>query len=71
MVGFYVLFCFGFFGYACGMCKFQGERLNPHHGSDPSHCSDNARFLTHCVTRELLVVALTDMSMTTRELNSF
>ena len=30
--------------------------MNPHHSSNPSHCSNNAKFLTHCATRELLQV---------------
>ena len=37
------------------MQKFPGQELNPCHSSDPSCCSDNARTLTYCVTRELLV----------------
>ena len=36
---------------ACGYS--QGQGLNPHHGSDPSCCSDSAGSLTHCATKEL------------------
>ena len=32
----------------------RGQGLNLHHSSDSSCCSDNARSLTHCATRELL-----------------
>ena len=35
------------------MQKFSGQGLNPHHGSDPGHSSDNARSLTYCATKEL------------------
>ena len=31
----------------CGMQKFLGQGSNPHHSGHPSHCSDNARSLTH------------------------
>ena len=37
---------FSFFGHAHGMQKFQGQGLNPCHGCDPSHSSDNAGSLT-------------------------
>lgn len=37
---------------ACGMWKFLGQSSNPHHSNYPSHCSDNARSLTCCATRE-------------------
>ena len=30
-----------------GVWTFPGQGLNPCHSSDPSHCSDNARSLTH------------------------
>jgi len=36
------------------MWKFSGQGLNPHHSSDPSHQSGNARSLTCCATKELL-----------------
>ena len=39
------------FGHAHGMYNFQGQRLNWCHGSDPSHCSDNAGSLTHWATK--------------------
>ena len=35
------------------MQKFQGQGLNLCQSSNPSHGSDNARFLTHRATREL------------------
>ena len=41
------------FGCVCSTWKFPGQGLNPCHSSDPSHCSDNARSLIYCVTREL------------------
>ena len=50
-----VLFFFFSFGHACGMWKFPGQGLKPHHSINPSHCSDNARLLTRCITRELSV----------------
>ena len=40
------------FGCTCGLWKFLGQKSNPCHGSDPSYCSDNARSLTTCATRE-------------------
>ena len=36
-----------------GMWKFLGQRLNAYHSSNPSHCRDNARALTCCITRKL------------------
>ena len=33
-------------GFPCGMGKFPGQGTNLHHSSDPSHISDNARYLT-------------------------
>ena len=33
--------------------KIRTHRLNPHHSSNPSHCSDNARSLTHGTIREM------------------
>ena len=33
--------------------KVLGRELNPYHSSNLSHCSDNARSLTRCTTREL------------------
>ena len=39
---------FIFFGCAYGMWKFQGQGMNPHHSSNPSHCSDKASSLTLC-----------------------
>ena len=46
-----VSFCFG---KAYSTWKFPGRTSNPCHSSNPSHCSDNARSLTNCATRELL-----------------
>ena len=40
-------------GHTCGMWKFRGQGSNPCHSSDQSHCSDSARSLTCCTTREL------------------
>ena len=42
-----------FFGHAHGMWKFPGQGLNSHHSIHLSHCSDSARSLTCCATREL------------------
>ena len=36
--------------------KFPDQGSNPHHSSDPSCCSDNARCLTQCTTFILLMV---------------
>ena len=41
------------FGHVCGMWKFPGQGSNRCHSSDPSCCSDKARSLTCCATREL------------------
>ena len=41
------------FGCAHGMWKFPGQGLSPCHSSHPGHCSDKARSLTHCASREL------------------
>ena len=51
-------FFFNFFGPVQSMWKFPGpgQGLNPHPSSDPSHCRDNAGFLTHCTTGELLKI---------------
>lgn len=43
---------FFFFGHTCSMCKFPSQGSNQHHSCNPSHCND-ARSLTHCITREL------------------
>ena len=49
-------FLFSFFlCQAHSMWKFLGQRQNLSHSSDPSHCSDNTRSLTHCAKRDLLV----------------
>ena len=50
--------CLGVFCHACGMWKFSGQGLNPSHSSSLSHCSDNARSLTHYATKELLYCIL-------------
>ena len=42
--------------HAQGMWKFLDQGLNLCHSSDKSCCSDNARSLTHCATRELHVL---------------
>ena len=42
-----------FFGCTSGMQKFPGQGSNPRHSSDPSHRSDNTRYLTHWATWEL------------------
>ena len=49
---------FFFFFRPRGMYKFLGQGLNPFHSSNPSRCSDSARSLTHCTTREHLSLAL-------------
>ena len=38
------------------MWKFLAQGSNPHHSSDPGHCSENAGSLTFCVTREFLTL---------------
>ena len=43
---FYLFVCL-FFVCVRGMQKFPGQGSNLHCSSDPSHSSDNARFLTH------------------------
>ena len=48
-----ITFLFVCFGWACGMQKFLGQGSNQHHSSDPGHCSDNAKSLTCCATKEL------------------
>ena len=48
------LFLFFGFGHTHSICKLPGQDSNPYHSSDPSHCSKNARSLTHCPTREFL-----------------
>ena len=45
-------FCL-FFWRTCGRQKFLSQGWNLHHSSHPSHCSDNARSLTHWATGEL------------------
>ena len=47
-----------FFGHAHGVWMFLGQGLNPHHSSDPSFCSDNAKSLTHYAIRELFSYTL-------------
>ena len=44
---------FFFFFDALSTWKFLGQRSNPHHSRNLSHCSNNAGALTHCATREL------------------
>ena len=43
-----------FFGCVHSMWKFPGQGLNQCHSSDLSRCSDHARSLILCATRELL-----------------
>ena len=50
----YACLRFGGGEHAQGIQKFPFQGLNPRNSSDPSHCSDNARSLTHCAIRELL-----------------
>ena len=54
----FLFFFFFFCSHICGMWKSQGQASNPHHNSDPSHCSDNTGSLTCCPTRELLQTTL-------------
>ena len=58
IIGFFavVVVFWVFFAHTCGMRKFPGQGWNPHHSSDQSHSSDNARFVTPQVTRELQVL---------------
>ena len=49
-----IFYLFIYFGGTLDMWKFPGQGSNPCHSNDPSSCSDNARSLTHCATRELL-----------------
>ena len=42
---------FSFFGHTCPLRKFPGQGSNPHHSSDLSHCSDNARSPICCTMR--------------------
>ena len=52
-------FCFVFvFGSTHGIWKFLDKEWNLYHSKDLSCCSDNARSLTHCTTRELLIPVL-------------
>ena len=48
------IYFFLFSGCTCRMQTYLGQGSKLHHGSDPSHSSDNATSLTHWVTRELL-----------------
>ena len=43
-------------GHACGIWKFQSQRLNTCQGSNASHCRDTTRSLTHCTTREFHIL---------------
>lgn len=36
-----------FLSHSCSMWKFLAQGSNPHHSSDPGHCSENARPLSH------------------------
>ena len=46
------------FSQARGIWKFTGQGSNLRHSSDLSRCSDDARSLTRCATRELLKLFL-------------
>ena len=53
----FLLFFLSFFfggggGHTYGMWKFLGKGSTLRYSSQPSHCSDNGRFLTCCTTRE-------------------
>ena len=50
-----LLLLFFFFGCICGMQKYPGQGLTLHHSWDPCHSSDNARSLTDCATRDLVL----------------
>ena len=41
------------------MWNFLGQGSNPRQNSNASHCSDNARFLIHCATKELQSIYVT------------
>ena len=43
-------------GHGQGMWKFLSQGSNPCHSCNPSHSSDNGGSLTHCTTKELLVI---------------
>ena len=49
---FFFFFFFFFFWPSHGMRKFPGQRLNPHHSSDLSFCTDNVRSLSCWAARE-------------------
>ena len=44
---------FFFSGGSHSMWKFLGRGLNPSHGRNLGHYSNNNRYLTHCAIREL------------------
>ena len=44
------------------MWKFPGQGLNPHHSSNPSCSSDNARSLTLCAAQGLLLSHLVNIT---------
>ena len=48
-------FCFSFLTTPVACRSSPGQGSNPHHSSDLSHCSDNAKSLTCCAPRELLL----------------
>ena len=62
---FFFFFFFFFFGHTCSMRKFPGQGMNPCHSSNGGCHSDNARYLTHCATRKLLIQILVTHSNTT------
>ena len=53
---YYYLYFILFFGHAHSMWKFPDQGLDLCHSSDLSCCSDNARSLTCCTTRELPII---------------
>ena len=50
---FLFLFLFLFFGHTCSTCKITDQGSNLYCSCDLCHSCNNARSLTHCITREL------------------
>ena len=62
----FIFFSFVFvfvFVFCCayGMWKFPDQESNPRRSNHPSHCSDNARSLAQCATRELPPLSLLNL----------
>ena len=57
----FILFYFILILFGCthDMWKFLGQGSNPCHSNDPSHCSDKAKSLTQCATREVIFILKT------------